>query len=537
MKSFYISISCFLICTAACNGTARSTPEIKRDTTITPGNSFSELFLDSNKVESFINFNQLSNDASHRLRNFYNGRNYQFAWFTKSGLAEQTRAFWNLQQNYITLSKDSLLIDTVLSKSLETLLTEDKDLKVHADELISIELQLTQHFFKYVEYAYAGKFDPEELSWHIPRKKVNEMELLDSLIANKGQHSETWEPLNRQYNLLKEKLLGYYQLEKSELTDSIPLPGKKTYKVGDTSLIVARVKKKLIELNDYLFEDTSANFNPELVIAVQQAQKRFGLPKHGIINSTLVKALNIPVKERIRQMLINMERMRWLPKEPPGNYLLANIPEFKLHIVEDSKNIFEMNIIVGKTANRTIIFNEMLKYVVFSPYWNIPPSIVKDEILPGIRQNRGYLRSKNMEQTGYEEGLPVIRQRPGADNSLGRVKFIFPNNYNIYFHDTPQKSLFKEPKRAFSHGCIRLAEPEKLAVYLLKDQVRWTREKIAKAMNDNEENWVIIKEPVPVVITYFTAWVDQDGLLNFREDVYGHDQTMAGLLFASGTAR
>ncbi len=230
-------------------------------------------------------------------------------------------------------------------------------------------------------------------------------------------------------------------------------------------------------------------------------------------------------------MLINLERMRWIPQQPPGNLLLVNIPEFRLHVFDSGKKQFSMNVVVGKEGHNTVIFTDQLKYVVFSPYWNVPSSIVKNEILPSMRRNSNYLARNNMEQTGTSNGLPVIRQKPGGSNALGRVKFIFPNSYNIYFHDTPAKSLFNESSRAFSHGCIRLGEPAKLAEYLLRDQPEWTPEKIKEAMNASKENWVTLKKPVPVFISYFTAWVDSDGLLNFRTDIYGHDKEIAAHLF------
>ena len=199
---------------------------------------------------------------------------------------------------------------------------------------------------------------------------------------------------------------------------------------------------------------------------------------------------------------------------------------------EDGKEMFTMRIVVGKAANRTVVFNDQLKYVVFSPYWNVPRSIVRNEILPAMNKNPGYLSRNNMEQTGTSGGLPVIRQNPGAGNALGKVKFIFPNSYNIYFHDTPAKPLFDQAKRAFSHGCIRLQEPKKLAAYLLQDQPDWTESRISAAMNAGIEKWVALEEPVAVAITYFTAWVDRAGKLNFRDDIYGHDQELAERLFA-----
>lgn len=266
-------------------------------------------------------------------------------------------------------------------------------------------------------------------------------------------------------------------------------------------------------------------------MAVRQAQKRFGLKQDGVISSNLIKELNVPAKDRIEQILINMERMRWMPQQPEGKRIVVNIPEFKLHVYEGPDEVFNMDVVVGKVGHNTVVFNDELKYVVFSPYWNIPESIVRSEIQPAMARNSDYLDRNNMEQTGYNSGVPVIRQKPGGSNALGLVKFIFPNNYNIYLHDTPSKGLFSRAQRAFSHGCIRVAEPKRLAEYLLKDQPEWTPESISEAMHASEEQWVKLTETVPVFISYFTAWVDNEGLLNFRDDIYGHDKKVGERLF------
>jgi murein L,D-transpeptidase YcbB/YkuD len=188
-----------------------------------------------------------------------------------------------------------------------------------------------------------------------------------------------------------------------------------------------------------------------------------------------------------------------------------------------------MNVVVGKEGHNTMMFTGKLSTVVFSPYWNIPPSIQKKEIEPSIAKDANYLETHNMEMT--PDG--GIRQKPGGDNSLGKVKFLFPNSFNIYFHDTPAKTLFSKDKRAYSHGCIRLSEPAKMAEYLLKDDSKWTPEKIDEAMNSGNEEFVKIKNPVSVFITYYTAWVDENGILNFRDDIYKRDAAMAGKMFAS----
>jgi murein L,D-transpeptidase YcbB/YkuD len=226
-----------------------------------------------------------------------------------------------------------------------------------------------------------------------------------------------------------------------------------------------------------------------------------------------------------------MDRMRWMPTEPAGQLIVVNIPEFVLHVYEDKKKAFDMNVVVGKEGNNTISFSGDLSTVVFSPYWNVPPSIVKSEILPKIASNSNYLAEQNMEQVGTEGDLPKIRQLPGEGNSLGKVKFLFPNSFNIYFHDTPAKSLFAKDKRAYSHGCIRLAEPEKMAQYLLRNDPEWTPDKIAEAMNGGEEKYVKLKKAIPVIITYYTAWVNEEGLLNFRDDIYNHDEDLLRKMF------
>jgi murein L,D-transpeptidase YcbB/YkuD len=197
-----------------------------------------------------------------------------------------------------------------------------------------------------------------------------------------------------------------------------------------------------------------------------------------------------------------------------------------LHVYDGKKRLFEMVVVVGKVGNNTMMFNGDLSQIVFSPYWNVPPSIIKKEILPAMQRDPNYLSRKNMEQIGSN-----IRQKPGPGNALGKVKFIFPNSFNMYFHDTPSKSLFGQDKRAFSHGCIRLSEPQKMAEWLLRNDPEWNTEKIVSAMNQTSEKSVKLKSAIPVFIIYYTAWVDDDGLLNFRDDVYKHDIDVLNRMF------
>jgi murein L,D-transpeptidase YcbB/YkuD len=277
--------------------------------------------------------------------------------------------------------------------------------------------------------------------------------------------------------------------------------------------------------------DTSQFFTDTLENAIKQFQQSLGYKQDGIITPSLLKDLNVSATDRLEQILINMNRMRWMPQEPEGKLIVVNIPEFVLHFVDGKNKIFDMDVVVGKEGHNTMMFTGKLSQIVFSPYWNVPPSIVKKEILPKMATNPNYLTEQDMEITGNEGGLPTIRQLPGDKNSLGKVKFLFPNSFDIYFHDTPAKSLFSKDKRAYSHGCIRLSDPLKMAEYLLKDNSAWPTDKIIEAMNSGEQKFVSIKDPVPVFITYYTAWVDENNQLNFRDDIYKRDADVAGKMF------
>lgn len=184
-----------------------------------------------------------------------------------------------------------------------------------------------------------------------------------------------------------------------------------------------------------------------------------------------------------------------------------------------------------------MMFNGDLNQVVFNPHWNVPESIVREELMPKMKKDPNYLKSQNMEIVSQKDSIPVVRQLPGVKNSLGRVKFLFPNNYEIYLHDTPDKSLFAKKDRALSHGCIRVAQPEQLAAYLLRNQGDWTPERIQQAMNSGKEQTVQLNRPMPVAITYYTAWVDRNGQLHFRDDVYHHDDRTARMMFTNAAAR
>lgn len=501
-------------------------PVKRRDTSITVQNSYSPLFFDSTAMESFITEENIASKLADRIRSFYNSRNYQFAWFDSTGMNEHVHSFLNMQSQYIGYAKDSSVYDPFLQQLMDSISVDSNSYKINEAERLRTELELTENFFKYADKAYQGSpVNTADLGWFIPRKKINMNAFLDSIVGKNDKSLANYEPVNRQYNLLKDYLIKYYDIEKKGGWAPI-VADKKAYNPGDSSETIRQIRNRLILTGDIAENNSSPFYDTALVSGIKNLQRRYGLQEDGVIGKAFLAELNRPIDDRIQQILINMERIRWVPSDPPAEYLLVNIPAYKLFVYENGKPAWTMNVVVGSTAHNTVIFRGDMKYIVFSPYWNVPPGILKNEVLPGIKRNKNYLARHNMEWNGG-----AVRQKPGPNNSLGLVKFLFPNSYNIYLHDTPSKSLFNEPKRAFSHGCIRLSEPKKLAEYLLRNDDSWTSDKITKAMNKGKEQYVTLKQTIPVYIGYFTAWVDPTGKLNFRDDVYGHDKKMAQQLF------
>ena len=527
MKTYFVAAIILVGLIAGCTSTPKKADGqvIARDKTVTAAVSYSNLFIDSSAMEKFIVQQGYKDSLAKKLRSFYNHRNYQCAWFFKEGIADYAATFYDLYNQYINYSGDSSLYNPQLQQLYDTSILGN--LKADDSLVIKTELLFTVQFFNYATKAYQGnsQINTKELDWFIPRKKIDPVALLDSMLANKGKNINAYEPVNRQYNLLKEQLLQYYAIEKRGGWKSIAVD-KKSYKLNDSNTAIISIKKRLLLAGDLTDMDTSAVFTKVLEEGIKNFQRRYGFKEDGTIGTALIKEMNMPVEERLQQILINMERIRWMPAQPTSDYLLVNIPEFRLHVYEKGKHSFSMKVVTGSVLHNTVIFTAALKYIVFSPYWNVPPSILKKEIQPAMARNKNYLTSHNMEW--YNGG---VRQKPGLSNSLGLVKFLFPNEYNIYLHDTPAKNLFSESTRAFSHGCIRISEPKKLAQFLLRNDATWDSVKITKAMNAGKEQFLNVKENIPVFIGYFTAWVDGAGKLNFRDDIYGHDKEMKDRLF------
>lgn len=490
-----------------------------------PGNfsGQTQATFDSARIKKFLRTYPAFNPYAQVINTFYQHRHYAYAWFEHGRLIEQAS---NLVNRMLNLKLEGLNKHAPYERQLDSLIFTDNTPKTQTE----LELMLTAQYFVFAKLAWTGRDEAfsRAADWNLPRKKIDYEQYLDTLIGTPAADLGSKGPVYRQYELLR-RYLAKYHLLAAQNWPAIRLSA--SLRPGDSSRVVREIKVRLWQLEDFAGDTASLLYDASLKKAIIRFQERHGLSTSGLLNKEIITELNVPIQQRIGQLIVNMERSRWLPVQLEADYLAVNIPEFKLHVYHGDSLLWSCNAVVGKTMHRTTVFYGELKYIVFSPYWNVPPGILRDEVLPAVRRDPNYLATHHMEITGYKDGLPVIRQKPGSDNPLGLIKFLFPNSYNIYLHDTPSKSLFDENSRAFSHGCIRISEPAKLAAFLLKDRPDWSPEKIYDYMHAGIERFLPLRRSTPVFVVYFTAFVDRAGRLNFRKDIYGLDKhLLEGLL-------
>ena len=317
-------------------------------------------------------------------------------------------------------------------------------------------------------------------------------------------------------------------------------------KTGDSDPALQALRARLVADGDLAADHaTGTTLDEPLQEAVRRVQRRYGLVADGVPGKSTLAALAVPATDRVREVELAMERWRWLPRKLGERHVLVNIPTFELMARDHGRTEVAMRVVTGKPNTATPTFSDTMETVVFSPYWHVPPSILANEVRPKLRSDPDYLARQNMELVRNGETVDpwsvdpddpalAVRQRPGAGNALGQVKFLFPNRFDVYLHDTPADALFARDARAFSHGCVRLEQPQALAEWLLGSQAPWTTDSIAAAMQSGNERHVALAQKVPVHIVYQTAWVDDDGTLRFVPDVYARDEHQLALLDPPG---
>lgn len=480
--------------------------------------------LDSTAVPPFFSNHPELKIYSDDYREIYDRYDYHYIWFNENGMVDFAKSLYNRAN---LLKEEGIYAEFPYHDKIDEISNSKIE---NPEEHPEAELLMTGLYLFYIDHVYQGTGikKTEDLGWLLPRKDLDETETLDSIIAENSLDKEG-SLMFSQYYKLRKTLQIYREIEKEGGWSDIEIDKNEKFKPGDTSEVIRKIRERLYISHEIKNNNESNIYDDELKKGIISFQKRHGLNRDSIISIEHIEALNIPINEYIKKIVVNMERSRWLP---PGlinadEMILVNVPAFHLELYEDGEVTFESDVIVGSQFHATVIFDGEMSYLAFSPYWNIPQSIINNEIKPGMdREGDAYLKNRNME---WNDGQ--VRQLPGKNNSLGLVKFMFPNENNIYLHDTPAKSLFKNEDRARSHGCIRVAKARDLAIKILENDEKWTAEKIDNAMNAGKESVYTLKNKIPVYIGYFTAWVNEDGTIHFYKDVYNHDDKIADLLF------
>jgi murein L,D-transpeptidase YcbB/YkuD len=542
MLKLTIVILFLILCFTSCNDSNKLKEETLEPVLIKK----TDLKIDSSFMVLFYKHHVISDSIQKETNRFYIKRHYKLAWFSKNGMNYAISIFYNQLQNYKYNFSDSSFYNSDLDLLMKELLSDELKFLAQENKVQKLDVLLTTTFFKYAKNVYGGlDKNLNDLEWYIPRQYKNYQSTLDSLVLISKDEQERI-PLNKGYFLLKDKLKKYRDIEKTgglPIITSSPI----NYKIGisDSNLISA--KKYFYLTGDLKNKDETVFFTDSLLNAIKNFQQRLGLVVNGNLDSATVSEINVPVSDRIKQLIINMERLRWAPIVMENKYIFINIPEFKLYFFDYGHPVWNTNIIVGKTATQTTIFKGNISQIILNPYWGVPSSIANNDMLPRIKKNSNYLIKNNIEVflgnkvinpstinwSLYKENLPFfLRQKPGKNNALGRIKFLFPNTYDIYLHDTPSKELFGDTKRDFSHGCVRVANPKILALYLLKNNTIWNKQKINKILLTDNETKIPITPTIPIYMMYFTAWVDSSGQLNFRNDIYNLDSKILKEIFS-----
>jgi murein L,D-transpeptidase YcbB/YkuD len=490
-------------------------------------------------------------DYDSYVQTFYDDRNFEVAWTRDAVPTATATAF--IQQFEDSAAKGLIPEDYDAPRWADRVKAlNDKS----ADAISLFDVAMTVNVMRYISDLRIGRVNPSRFNFEVPvqDKKYDLAEFVSDNVVDAIDVPKLIagvEPDSDDYRKTEQALARYLDLAKQQQQEGAePLPTViKTVSVGDSYPAVGALLARLQLEGDAADDATSSSatstvFNATLSAAVKSYQHRHGITEDGKLTAQTIKSLNVPMTDRVAELQDSLERWRWLPEPYLHARLMVNLPEFVLRGYDpDHKLDFTMRVVVGQVMGQheTPVFTHMMKYLVFRPYWNVPVDIARKELVPHIATNHGYLASKNFEVTNNKgvvladytakevsQGEVMVREKPGPKNSLGLVKFMFPNQYDIYLHSTPAVSLFERTRRDFSHGCIRVQKPVDLAVWVLEGQGGdWDLDKVQEAMNSGPDNKTVsLKTPLPIVIFYLTAIVAEDGQVNFFDDIYGYDSEM-----------
>jgi L,D-transpeptidase YcbB len=495
------------------------------------------------------------NDYRDSLQKFYGPTGYAPAWVQGSQPVPQALS----------------LIDRFRDAGTKGLNPEDYDASRWEERIRALpgsssgpamarfDVALTVCTMRYVSDLRIGRIKPQHFRFglSVEQKKYDLAQFLRDRIMTASDVRgvlDEMEPPFTGYRRTEEALARYIELARTDDGEKLPAVTK-PIEPGQSYFGVPRLARFLRLVGDLPMDaavpsDTQTYSGP-LVDAVKHFQRRHGLDDDGRLGPSTVKQLNVPLQDRVLQLQLTLERWRWLPVEFSAPPIIVNIPDFRLRALDENNNVvLNMRVVVGKSMRtQTPVFTRDMSYIVLRPYWNVPPSILRGEIVPAIQHDRGYIARKNYEVTTYDgkvvtsgeisdevlaqlrAGKLAVRQKPGPANALGLVKLIFPNENNIYLHSTTSQTLFSRSRRDFSHGCIRAEQPAELAAWVLRNNPDWTLERVQQGMQSGKDNVTVnLAKRVPVFIVYGTALAYENGDVHFTDDIYGHDAKLAAAL-------
>jgi murein L,D-transpeptidase YcbB/YkuD len=505
----------------------------------------------SERLDSLLwpDFRDVSRDAAK----FYEGRGYAPAWVDGAGPTAQAKAVVFILQEAAQKGLNPEDYDASQWQAREEALARTPT----AVEIARFDLALSVCLLRYVSALDVGRINPQHLKFDLDlNHRITDLPEFLSQISQSDDIVpllDKAEPQEDGYSRTSQALRTYLALAQQDPAEKLAVPEKPvaaggTY--GGMALLVAKLRLGGDLPQSVTLPAGSVKYEGDVVEAVKRFQLRHALAVTGSLGPETVRQLNVPIADRVRQLQFALERWRWLPHELATPLIAVNVPAFRLYGFDEPHHIgLKMNVVVGKAMrSETPAFIGNMTYLVFRPDWGVPPTILRREILPPLQKDPAYL-SKNgydlIEATGkvlnagqvtpeeiqlLRAGKLSVRQRPGPKNALGSVKFMFPNTYLVYLHDTPKTELFSRSRRDFSYGCIRVQDPPALAAWVLQSKPEWTPERIQAAMNGEKSIQVNLSSPIPVLILYATARVDEDGLVDFYDDIYGHDAALEKVL-------
>jgi murein L,D-transpeptidase YcbB/YkuD len=485
------------------------------------------------------------------LEGFYRSRQMAPLWVTEAGARAPAK---ELSQLLSAADQDALDPDDYGTAAIDALLGATRP-----DFLADLEVRLSLGLMDFAADLGQGRITPHisDPKLFVFREDIDKAEVIAAAAQTDDLAAfvHGYRPQTPRYDRLKTALAHYRALAADGGWE--PIPEGPTLKPEMTNERVALLRARLKLWGDLADADDRALtggdpglYDEAMVDAVKRMQYRLGLDTDGAIGPKTLAAINLPVEVRIEQMILNLERRRWMPDDLGERYVFVNLADFELKVVDREKTIWDTRVVVGKPYHKTPVFSHKMSYLELNPYWNVPPSIARQELLGKIQKDPNYLRDNNftlfsdwsskasvVDPASVNWGRMTrasfpykIRQGSGDGNALGRVKFMFPNRFNVYLHDTPSKSLFSRAERSFSHGCIRVQDPLTFAEIVLAGTEGWSRAQIDSTVETSKRTVVSLAEPLPVHISYLTAWVNKDGSVNFRKDIYGRDAQLAEAL-------